>query len=62
MVRRTGTSRVGGGGESPADRGPAEPNRYPSLRERKPVVFWTIVIAVLAMVLSTGASFVTAFL
>ncbi len=60
MVRRTGNSRVSG---SDSGSGPQqyEPKEFPSLRSRRPVMFWVVVLAVAAMVLSTIASFVTAF-
>jgi hypothetical protein len=32
------------------------------MRQRRPVMFWTVIVAVAAMVLSTAASFITAFL
>ncbi len=62
MVRRKGTSRVSGPQSSTNDGGgpgPAAPS-FPSLRERRPVVYWVVIVAVVAMVLSTVASFVSA--
>jgi hypothetical protein len=68
MARRKGTSRVtqSGGSRVGDGDGEGEP-RYnpspelPSIRSRRPVLYWTTVIAVLAMVLSTVASFALAF-
>lgn len=61
MVRRSGNSRVSGGGPSQPVGRPVS-DQIPSLRQRKPFMFWTVVVAVGAMVLTTGASFITAFL
>lgn len=63
MVRRKGTSRVSGAGS--AEQSAAGPvprsSSLPSLRQRRPVMYWVVVLAVVAMVLSTIASFVSAF-
>ena len=62
MVRRKGTSRVGGADSgSGAENQPAATQTFPSLRQRRPVMYWVVMLAVLAMVLSTIASFVSAF-
>lgn len=61
MARRKGTSRVTeSGGDSPSEGYNPVPE-FPSIRSRKPVLYWTTVIAVAAMVLSTVASFALAF-
>lgn len=62
MVRRKGTSRVGAAdpGSSAASQ-PVAPQTFPSLRQRRPVMYWVVMLAVVAMVLSTIASFVSAF-
>ena len=52
MTRPKAGGRVGGG---PTKREPTAPPDLPSMRERRPVVFWVVVFAVLAMVLSTIA-------
>ncbi len=61
MVRRKGTSRVSGPGSSTdvSGPGPAGPS-LPSLRQRRPVIYWVVILAVVAMVLTTVASFVSA--
>lgn len=61
MVRRKGTSRVSAPGSAPGPTvsSPTSPG-LPSLRQRRPVMFWVVIIAVVAMVLSTIASFVSA--
>ncbi len=61
MVRRKGTSRVGGPARSSEGAIRSEPS-FPSLRQRRPVLFWIVILAVVAMVLSTIASFVSALL
>ncbi len=63
MARRKGTSRVSAPQSAPAG-GSYEPGgpTLPSMRERRPVMFWTVIVAVAAMVLSTVASFISAFL
>jgi len=63
VVRRKGTSRVSGGfSADSADAGQPQAKQFPSLRERRPVLFWIVILATLAMVLSTIASFASAFL
>ncbi len=62
MTRRKGTSRVERGVSDPAGNPvPSTTQSLPSLRERRPVMYWVVMLAVLAMVLSTIASFVSAF-
>jgi len=62
MARPKGTSRVSGGQSSGGSGGELyEEPRYPSLRERKPVMYWTVIIAVAAMVLTTVGSVALAF-
>ncbi|MEM7272089.1 MAG: hypothetical protein AAF547_03325 [Actinomycetota bacterium] len=60
MARPKGTSRVTGPGGTSPDAPYVEP-KFPSFRERKPLMYWTIVIAVLAMVISTVGSIALAF-
>jgi len=59
MTRPKSSSRVGGG---PPKRAPAAPPDLPSMRERRPVMFWMVVLAVAAMVLSTIAGFLSVIL
>lgn len=61
MARPKGTSRVAGS-TSKSGGGDVyiEPS-YPSLRERKPLMYWTVIIAVAAMVLTTVGSVALAF-
>ncbi len=60
MTRRSGTSRTNqagsGSGSAPAER------PYPSLRQRQPVAYWLAIIGVVALVLSTIASFLSVIL
>lgn len=61
MARRRGTSRVTEPGTSP------EPefrptNELPSIRTRRPVLYWTLIVAVLAMVLPLVAGLIQALL
>lgn len=37
-------------------------DRLPSMRRRRPVVFWVVIVGVAAMVLATVSSFVTLIL
>jgi len=37
-------------------------DRLPSMRQRRPVVFWVVIIGVVAMTLATVSSFVTLLL
>lgn len=60
MARPKGTSRVAGSGQSSGGGVYVEPH-YPSLRERKPFMYWTVIIAVVAMVLTTVGSVALAF-
>jgi len=50
---------VGGG---PPKREPVGPPDLPSMRERRPIVFWVVVLAVAAMVLSSVAGFLSVIL
>jgi hypothetical protein len=59
MTRPKSTGRVGGG---PSKRQPTRPPDLPSMRERRPVMFWIVVMAVVAMVLSTIAGFLSVIL
>ncbi len=59
MTRPTSGSRVGGG---PQKREPSAPPDLPSMRKRRPVMFWIVVFAVAAMVLSTIAGFLSVIL
>jgi len=59
MTRPNSSSRVSGG---PTKRAPAAPPDLPSMRERRPVMFWMVVLAVAAMVLSTIAGFLSVIL
>lgn len=64
MARPKGTSRVtaaGGHTGGTAEGGVYQEPSYPSLRERKPLMYWTVVVAVAAMVITTVGSFVLAF-
>ncbi len=61
MARRKETSRVTESGGAPTRQGYDPAPSLPSIRQRRPVLYWTTVVAVAAMVLSTLASFVTAF-
>lgn len=58
MARRTGTSRVSGSGGGPSSER-REPE-FPSMRKRRPFMYWIVVLAVAAMVLGTIASFALA--
>jgi len=59
MTRPKPGRRVGGG---PSKREPVAPPSLPSMRNRRPVVFWVVVLAVAAMVLSTIAGFLSVIL
>lgn len=61
MTRRTSTGRVGGGGDPrrPSSEGPPS---FPSMRERRPVVFWIVILATAALVLGSIAGFLSAIL
>ncbi|MDH3302388.1 MAG: hypothetical protein OES24_17955 [Acidimicrobiia bacterium] len=59
MTRPKAGSRVGGG---PPKREPVGPPDLPSMRERRPIVFWVVVLAVAAMVLSSVAGFLSVIL
>ena len=51
MARRRQTSRVTAPGTRPADgtRPPTTPAELPSIRKRRPGLFWTVVLASFAM-------------
>ncbi|MEM7322152.1 MAG: hypothetical protein AAF531_03615 [Actinomycetota bacterium] len=49
------------GGQASGGGGVYEEPKYPSLRERKPLMYWTVIIAVAAMVLTTVGSVALAF-
>ena len=57
MVRRTGASRVEGPEKRKAR---AEATPYPSIRQRRPVLFWFAVLIVAVMVLATISGFLSA--
>ncbi len=60
MTRRSGTNRTSQAGSGS---GPGRAERpYPSLRQRKPFAYWLAIIGVVALVLSTIASFLSAIL
>ncbi|MDH4276907.1 MAG: hypothetical protein OEZ14_04875 [Acidimicrobiia bacterium] len=59
MTRPKSGSRVGGG---PPKQEPVGPPDLPSMRERRPFVFWMVVLAVAAMVLSSVAGFLSVIL
>lgn len=60
MARSKGTSRVTASGTSPGARAPVADPGLPSLRKRRPVMYWTVVVAALAMILSVVGSFLLA--
>lgn len=54
MVRRRGTSRVtpvGSGGRSGNRPGSAGPPELPSIRRRRPVLFWGLMVAMIGLIL-----------
>jgi hypothetical protein len=54
MARRRGTSRITEPGTVPgpdAQRRTAEPAGLPSLRERRPFLFWGLMVAMAALIL-----------
>lgn len=59
MARRKGTSRVTdpGTGPEPEFRPTSE---LPPIRQRKPVLFWTLIVAVAAMILPLVAGLIQA--
>jgi len=59
MTRQKPGKRVGGGAPK---RPPTAPPDFPSMRERRPIVFWIVIMAVAAMVLSTIAGFLSVIL
>ncbi len=61
MTRRSGTSRTSS--QAGLGDGPGRTERpYPSLRQRQPVAYWLAIIGVVALVLSTIASFLSVIL
>ena len=61
MARRKGTSRVTGSSGPTGPGQPAASPGLPSLRKRKPVLYWGMVAAVGSLVLTAVGSFITAF-
>lgn len=61
MARPKGTSRVAGSGQASDGSGVYQEPQYPSLRERKPLMYWTVIVAVAAMVITTVGSVALAF-
>lgn len=62
MARRRGTSRVtepGGKARSESGEGPPE---LPSIRQRQPVVFWTVILATAALVIPLVAGLIQVLL
>ena len=62
MARRRGTSRVtepGGGPQTGSGEGPPE---FPSIRQRQPVVFWTVILATAALVVPLVAGLIQVLL
>lgn len=57
MARRTGTSRVTQPGtpDGAVYQGPPE---LPSIRKRKPLLYWTLIVAVLAMLIPIVAGLI----
>jgi hypothetical protein len=60
MARRRGTSRVTRTGTNPERVTPSGETELPSIRHRRPALFWTVVIGVFAMVLPIVLTFVQA--
>ena len=58
MTRRSGRGRV----TRPPEKVEPRPERYPSLRERKPFTFWMVIIGTLGLLLGTFGSILSAFL
>ncbi len=62
MTRPSGKSRVApqsGGAQSSDPSRPSGPKPIPSLRQRRPFMYWMVVLATLAMVLATFASLIS---
>ncbi|MEM9131478.1 MAG: hypothetical protein AAGA59_24950 [Actinomycetota bacterium] len=60
MTRRSGTSRTTSSGAQ--ETGGSNERTYPSLRHRNPVAYWIAIMCVVAMVVSTIALSLSAFL
>lgn len=61
MVRRPGTSRVTRPGTSPDRPNPVRSNELPSIRQRRPFMFWGLMVAMAALIVPVFASLVQAF-
>jgi|GEM_PF-4418924 len=60
MTRKKATSRVASETEPISGSSKSVPDRIPSLRVRKPLVFWVVVLGTFSMVLTVVATFVSA--
>lgn len=60
MTRRSGTSRTTSASEPSS--GGSDERAYPSLRQRNPMAYWIAIMCVVAMVVSTIALSLSAFL
>ncbi len=60
MARRKGTSRVSAAGASPGSSGqaPRPQPEFPSIRQRKPGLYWTLIVAVVALLVPLFAGLV----
>jgi hypothetical protein len=60
MARPKGTSRITDPGTASGGSGPVPRHELPSIRKRRPALFWTVVVASLAMLLPVVAGLVQA--
>lgn len=60
MARSKGTSRITDPGTVPGRTGPVTRPELPSIRKRRPALFWSVVVASFAMVVPMVAGLIQA--